>query len=148
VLIPNSSLIVAVDGSRMSIFRNIGEAFKPALELIEEHQNPTPRSSEMGDDRPGRSGQSTSPRKGAYEQTDLHQQAEDRFARQAAERIDQIARDSKVGLVLVAAPRALGVVRQHLRTDTSQKLLAEIAKAFGPHEAAPLAKMLEKHNSY
>ncbi len=146
MLIRNGSLIVAVDGSRMSIFRNIGEAFKPALELVEEHQDPTPRSSELGTDRPGRSSQSTSPRKGAYEQTDLHQQAEDRFAREAAERIDQIARDSKVGLVLVAAPRALGVIRQNLRPETSQKLLAEIAKAFGPHESEPLAKMLEKHD--
>lgn len=145
MLIRNGSLIVAVDGSRMSIFRNIGEAFKPALELVEEHQNPSPRSSELGTDRPGRSSQSTSPRKGAYEQTDLHQQAEDRFARETAERMDQIARDSKVGIVLVAAPRTLGVIRQHLRTDTSQQLLAEIAKAFGPHEAGSLSKMLEKH---
>lgn len=147
MLIRNGSLIVAVDGSRMSIFRNIGEAFKPALELVEEHHDPTPRSSELGDDRPGRSSQSTSPRKGAYEQTDLHQQAEDRFAREAAERMDQIARDAKVDLVLVAAPRALGVIRQNLRPETSQKLRAEIAKAFGPHEAEPLAKMLEKHDA-
>ncbi len=147
MLIRNGSLIVAVDGSRMSIFRNVGEAFKPALELVEEHQDPTPRSSELGTDRPGRSSQSTSPRKGAYEQTDLHQQAEDRFAREAAERIDQIAHDSKVGLVLVAAPRALGVIRQNLKQETSRKLQAEIAKAFGPHEAEPLAKMLEKYDS-
>lgn len=147
MLISNGSLIVAVDGSRMSIFRNIGEAFKPALELVEAHQAPSLRSSELGTDRPGRSSQSTSPRKGAYEQTDLHQQAEDRFAREAAERIDQIARDSKVGLVLVAAPRALGIIRQNLRPETSQKLRTEIAKAFGPHESEPLAKMLEKHGS-
>lgn len=146
MLIRNGSLIVAVDGSRMSIFRNIGEAFKPSLELVEEHQDPTPRSSELGTDRPGRSSQSTSPRKGAYEQTDLHQQAEDRFTRKAAERIDQIARDSKVGLVLVAAPRALGVIRQNLKPETSRKLLAEIAKAFGPHESDSLTKMLEKHD--
>lgn len=147
MLTRNGSLVVAVDGSRMSIFRNIGEAFKPALELVEEHQNPSPRSSELGTDRPGRSSQSTGPRKGAYEQTDLHQQAEDRFAREVAERIDQIVQNSKDGLILVAAPRTLGVIRQNIRPETSRKLLGEIAKAFGPHEAVPLAKMLQKHEA-
>ncbi|OAO04584.1 hypothetical protein A8B75_07050 [Sphingomonadales bacterium EhC05] len=146
MLIRKDSLIVAVDGSRMSIFRNIGEAFKPILELVEDQQNSSPRSSEFGTDRPGRSSQSTSPRKGAYEQTDLHQQAEDIFAREIAERLDEIARNSDVDLVLVAAPRTLGVIRQHLRTDTSKRLLAEIAKAFGPHDAVSLAKMLEKYD--
>lgn len=145
MLIRNGSLIVAVDGSRMSIFRNIGEAFKPVLELVEDQKNASPRSSELGTDRPGRSSQSTSPRKGAYEPTDFHQQAEDRFAGEVAERLDEIARNSDVDLVLVAAPRTLGVIRQKLRAETSQKLLAEIAKAFGPHEAEPMAKMLEKH---
>lgn len=145
MLVPNGSLIIAVDGSRMSIFRNVGEAFKPSLELAEEYRSPTPRSSEMGDDRPGRSSQSTSPRKGAYEPTDLHQQAEDRFAREAAERIDQITKDSKTGLILVAAPRTLGVIRQNISPATAMKLLAEIAKDFGPHEDGPLAKMLKEH---
>jgi len=47
--------------------------------------------------------------------------------------------------VLVAAPRALGVLRKHLGPLSSDQLIAEIPKAFGPEDAAPLAKMLANH---
>lgn len=147
MLVRNGSFIVAVDGSRMSIFRNIGEAFKPSLELVEEHQNPRFKSSELGDDKAGRNAQSSSPRKGAYEQTDLHQQEEDRFSREAAERMELLMKDSTNGLILVAAPRALGMIRQYIGPATSKQLSAEIAKDFGPHDAEPLTKMLEKYEA-
>ena len=60
MLVRKDSKIIAVDGSRMAMFKNIGEAFAPVLELIEEHKNPSLRTSELGTDRPGRSFQDRS----------------------------------------------------------------------------------------
>jgi len=141
----NGANIVAVDGGKLSIFRNIGEAFEPVLELIEELRNPVPTTAEIGDDRPGRSFQSASMRRSAHERTDLHQKEEDRFARQAAERIESLAKTNKEDLVLVAAPRMLGEIRKLIDSETKDRLTAEISKSFDPSAAESLAKMLSQH---
>ena len=145
MLVRKDSKVITVDGSRMAIFKNIGEAFAPVLELIEEHKNPSLRTSELGTGKPGRTFQSSSARRATHELTDLQQQEEDRFVTEAAQRVEKIAAETKAGVVLVAAPRALGVIRKHLKPETSARLLAEIPKAFGPDESQPLAKMLVKH---
>ncbi|WP_339827681.1 host attachment protein [uncultured Parasphingorhabdus sp.] len=147
MLVRKDSKVIAVDGSRMAMFKNIGEAFAPVLELIEEHKNPSLRTSELGTDRPGRSFQSKSPSRGAHEQVDLQQQEEDRFVSEMAQRIEQIMSGPNAGIILVAAPRALGVIRKHLGPETSARLLAEIPKNFGPEDSEPLAKMLAKHDA-
>ena len=145
MLVRKDSKVITVDGSRMAMFKNIGEAFAPVLELIEEHRNPSLRTSELGTGKPGRTFQSSSARRATHELTDLQQQEEDRFVTEAAQRVEKIAAETKAGVVLVAAPRALGVIRKHLKPETSARLLAEIPKAFGPDESQPLAKMLVKH---
>tara|TARA_R110001599_G_scaffold78552_1_gene213479 strand:+ start:13014 stop:13457 length:444 start_codon:yes stop_codon:yes gene_type:complete len=147
MLVRKDSKVIAVDGSRMAMFRNVGEAFAPVLELIEEHKNPSLRTSELGTDKPGRSFQSGSPRRGAHELTDLQQLEEDRFVTDVAQRIEKIVGDTKAGVILVAAPRALGVIRKQMKSETSARLVAEIAKDFGPDAAEPLAKMLTKHEA-
>lgn len=148
MLIRKDSKIIAVDGSRMALFKNVGEAFSPVLELIEEHKHPSLRTSELGTDKPGRAFQSKTPRRGAHEITDLQQLEEDRFVTAMTERIEKIVADTRAGVVLVAAPRALGVIRKNLGAETSARLLAEIPKAFGPEEAEPLAKMLANHEAH
>ncbi len=145
MLVRKDSKVIAVDGSRMAMFKNIGEAFNPVLELIEEQKNPSLRTSELGAGKPGRSFQSKAPRRSSHELTDLQQLEEDRFVTEVAKRIEKIASETKAGVILVAAPRALGVIRKHLKPETSARLLAEIPKAFGPDESEPLAKMLVKH---
>jgi len=145
MLVRKDSKVIAVDGSRMAMFINVGEAFSPVLELVEEHKNPSLRTSELGTDKPGRTFQSKTPRRGTHELADFQQQEEDRFVTEAADRIEKIVAETKPGVVLVAAPRALGIIRKHLSHETSSKLLAEIPKAFGPDEAEQLAKTLANH---
>lgn len=147
MLVRKDSKVITVDGSRMAMFKNIGEAFAPVLELVEERKNPSLRTSELGTDKPGRSFQSSSSRRATHELTDLQQQEEDRFVTEVAQRIEKIASETKAGVVLVAAPRALGVIRKHLKPATTAKLLAEIPKAFGPDDAESLAKMLTKYEA-
>ena len=147
MLVRKDSKIIAVDGSRMAMFVNVGEAFAPELKLVEEHKNPSLRTSELGTGKPGRSFQSKSPRRATHQLTDLQQQEEDRFVTEVAQKIERIVAGTKAGVVLVAAPRALGVIRKHLKAETSARLLAESPKDFGPEEAVPLAKMLANHEA-
>ena len=145
MLLRKESLVVAVDGTRMSIFRNIGDAFDPELKLIEEYRSPTRKTSELGTDRPGRAFQSKSLRRAAHEPTDFQQQEEDNFIIAAVRKIEEIASESREDLVLVAAPRALGLIRKNLSPATSAQLRAEIPKDFGADDAEPLARMLAKY---
>lgn len=147
MLLRKESLVVAVDGTRMSVFRNIGEAFDPELKLVEEYRNPSHKTSELGTDRPGRTFQSKSSRRSAHEPTDFQQLEEDRFVTAAARKIEQMVSSKKTDLVLVAAPRALGLIRKNLGAATSAQLRAEIPKAFGADDARSLARMLAKHQA-
>jgi protein required for attachment to host cells len=147
MLLRKEGLVVAVDGTRMSIFQNIGDAFDPELKLIEEYHNPSQRTSELGTDRPGRAFQSKSSRRATHEPTDFQQQEEDDFVIGAARKIEEMVSDSREGLVLVAAPRALGLLRKNLNPATSARLLAEIPKDFGADDAKPLARMLAKYQA-
>lgn len=139
------TLVVAVDGGKFSVFRNVGKAFEPVLELVEERRNQVPSTAALGADRPGRSSQSATARRSAHEPTDLHQKEEDRFAVQAAARMDSLVNESKRDVVLVAAPRMLGEIRKSIGPEARRKLSAEISKSFDPSAAEPLAKMLMQH---
>jgi len=145
MLLPKESLVVAVDGARLSIFQNVGDAFDPELELIEECHGLARRTSELGTDRPGRTFPGKSPRRAAHEPTDFQQQEEDRFVMEAVRKIERIVADKRTGLVLVAAPRALGLIRKNMGPETGARLLADISKDFGANDVEPLARMLANH---
>jgi hypothetical protein len=72
-LIAHDALIMAVDGARMSLFRNSGTGRAPKLELLTKEELKAPSIAEIGDDRPGRAFQSCGPTRGTYETPDLHQ---------------------------------------------------------------------------
>ena len=71
------------------------------------------KTSEQGTDAPGRSINSVGARRSAMEQTDWHEQDEERFLTELSKRLNAavMAGEAK-SLVLVAPPRALGVLRQ------------------------------------
>lgn len=147
MLVRKNCLVVAIEGSRMALFRNVGNAYSPDLEVVEDHKNLSEKTSDIGSDKPGRSSQSGTKRRPTHEQTDFHQLEEDRFVQDAASRIDDMVAMAKDGVVLVAAPHAMGVLRKHIKPVTDQKLMAQIPKAFGPEDAEPLAKMLVNHQA-
>ena len=67
---------------------------------------------ELGTDRPGRSYSSVGHGRSAVEQTDWHDQAEQAFLTELAQHLDAAVAAGKVkSLIMVAPPRALGVLR-------------------------------------
>jgi protein required for attachment to host cells len=142
--IPHDALLVVADGGRMALYRNRGSAFEPDLELLEQEAVEFPRTSEIGADRPGRAFESSSSRRSAYEVTDIHDKAEEGFCRTIAERIAILLPQAKAGLLLVAAPRALGMIRSHLADEVRNALLAEIGKDYAGMNPADIGKALMK----
>jgi protein required for attachment to host cells len=144
VPIPRGTLIVVGDGSRVLFFRNVGTAFKPklAVENVFEQENPPTR--EQGTDKPGVSTvrPGTVPRF-SVEQTDWHQIAEDRFASEIADTLYRLVHEGRADkLVIVAPPKALGVLRKNLHKEVEARLRAVIDKDWTPHTPQEIEELL------
>jgi protein required for attachment to host cells len=145
MLFAHDALIMALDGARMSLFRNNGSVREPKLELLTEAEQKSPSTADLGDDQPGRNFQSSGTARGAYETTDLHQQAEDEFALEMAELLVFHMKDGDRQAILIAPPQVLGLLRKHLPEDIRNRLLAEIGKDYAGRTALDVAELLNKH---
>jgi len=147
MLIPNDTLVLVGDGRRALFLRNRGGAGHPDLfaEYTMEQDNPPTR--EQGTDRPGRyRGPGTT--RSATEETDWHQQAEDRFATRVAQVLYKKAHEHDFErLIVVAPPRTLGTIRNALRKAVAQKVTAEIPKDLTAHALSDIARLLKQEPS-
>ena len=65
----------------------------------------------------------------AIEEADWHLQAEQTFLQDIAQQLDASVRDLLIDkLVLVAPPKALGILRRHLAPTTRAVVIGEVAK--------------------
>jgi protein required for attachment to host cells len=141
MLVAHGTYIMAVDGAKMSLFRNRGKDFAPELEQLENRENHSARTTDLGSDRPGRSFQSAGNGRSAHEGTDYHQQEEDQFANDAADQLSALLTDSVNG-ILIAAPHVLGVMRRRFKPDTRARITAEINKDYAQRSVADITTLL------
>jgi protein required for attachment to host cells len=76
--LPNNALVLVADGRTMLFLRNHGDANQIDLRTEMHDERADAKSSDMGTDGPGTQAQSGGYGRPAVEQTDYHQQAEDR----------------------------------------------------------------------
>jgi protein required for attachment to host cells len=145
MLIPHGIHVMVVDGGKMALYRNSGKDFAPHLDLIEEKERHTPRTSSLGNDHPGRGYQRVGSERASYETTDLHQLHEDAFVDEAAERLGTLLNGEADRAILVAAPHVLGVIRKDLSPDIRSRLIAEIDKDYAGKSATEITQMLSSH---
>ncbi len=142
--IPHNSFVLVCDGSKSLFFRNEGDAEFPNLVVESEREQPDPKGSEIGSDSPGRAFSSMGAGRSAYEETDLHQQAEDRFAAAAAGMLKERAlRNDYDALVVVAPPRTLGELRKHYHKEVEKRLVGEVAKDLVNTPVSEIEKILQ-----
>ena len=131
VRVRSGEWVVVCDGAKALILENVGDATFPNLKTKEVHEQPDQKTHEQGTDAPGRSINSNGSRRSAMEQTDWHDQAEQRFLIDLAKRLDSaIATDEAKSLIVIAPPRALGVLRQAYTGAVRDAVRAEIDKDY------------------
>jgi protein required for attachment to host cells len=145
MLIAHNVLIMALDGARMSLFRNKGSVRAPDLELLVKDKYKALSTADLGDDQPGRVFQSSGAAHAAYETTDLHQRAEDDFVSKIAELFIIHMRDADRKAILIAPPKVLGLIRKHLPKEIRQRLIAEIDKDYAGRSALDVAELLNRY---
>ncbi|WP_339106948.1 host attachment family protein [Thioclava sp. GXIMD4216] len=123
--------VVIADGEKALFLENITDAKDPNLTVrhVAMQENPPDRA--QGTDRPGRMADNGPGQKSAFDETDWHQLAKDRFAEDLAEQLYKLAhRGAYKRLVIAASPKVLGVLRPALHKEVTDKLVAEIPKTY------------------
>lgn len=131
VKIAQGEWVIVCDGAKALVLENAGDEKFPNLKTKEVYQQDDPPTHEQGTDAPGRSINSVDGHRSAMEQTDWHTQEEDRFLRKLVGHLDAAVNAGTIkSLIIVAPPRALGVLRHAYSHNLRAALRAEIDKDF------------------
>lgn len=144
MLVPHNTHILVVDGSRMQILRNRGQAASLELKVIEEAEQTNPASHVLKDDAPGRTHESAGPGGHSYEATDVHQLREDSFAEAALERLVSIAAPED-SLIIIAPPKTLGHLRPRFDHALRHRIIGEMNKDLAHRPKEEIAMFLRTH---
>jgi protein required for attachment to host cells len=129
VLLHHGDWVVVCDGAKALVFENTGPLNSPKLKTRETYQHKSPPTHELGTDAPGRSFSSAGHGRSAVSQTDWHDQAEKSFLESLAHRLDAaVTAGLTKSIVLVASPRALGMIRAAYSKALREAVKSEIHK--------------------
>ena|ERR1700675_335392 len=131
LLIRNGEWVVVCDGAKALVLENTGDVKFPNLKMVEVFEQKDLATHELGSDRPGRSHSSVGHGRSAVEQTDWHNQAEQAFLTHLAQHLDAALSAGKTkSLIMVAPPRALGMIRPAYSHALKGAIRAEVDKDF------------------
>ena len=125
----NNALVLVTDGRKTLFFRNEGDENQIDLrtEAFDERSDVPNR--ELKSDAAGSSKQSFGSGRPAMEETDFHQQEEDRWAHAAAEEVNRrVLANGFDALAIIAPPKTLGLIRKKLHKEAERRLVCEIPK--------------------
>ncbi len=129
--IRNGEWVVVCDGAKALIFENIGDTDIPNFKTLEVHDHPDKKTHELGTDAPGRSFSSVGHGRSSVEQTDWHDQAEKEFLTQLAKRLEKAVESREVkSIIIVAPPRALGMLREAYPVQLKAAIREEVSKDY------------------
>ena len=141
--IRNGALVFVGDGKKMLFLRNHGDAGLLDLRTESHDEREDRMDRDLKTDAPG----TQSPRVGigrdTMEETDFHQQGEDRWVKQAAEELNRRALSNDFNdLVIVVPPKALGVLRKKLHKETERRIVLTVNKEMTDRPIPDIEEML------
>ena len=143
MLVPHDTYVLVADGAKMLFFRNDGDADALDLKVVTADQQRDAADRETKTDTAGRM-----PGGNTADEADFHQQAENRFAIDAATMLNRAALDGTFQkLIVVASPKTLGELRHHYHKETSARLLAEVPKDLAHHPVDKIVTALRNYEA-
>ncbi len=129
LLIRNGEWVVVCDGAKALILENAGDAKFPNLKTLDVFEHKDLPTREVGTGQPGRTHASLGHGRSSYEQTDWHNQAEEAFLTGLVHHLDAaVAAGKTKSMIVVAPPRALGVLRPAYSHALKNAVRAEVDK--------------------
>lgn len=143
--IAHGAHILVCDGAKALLFYNQGDMEYPYFQAVWEKGQDNPASHEQGADRPGRRSDATH-HKSSMSEKDIHEEREAEFGRSL---IDVLQNDIASGvishLIVVAAPRMLGVLRGHYTASIEGHLRAEVDKDLVHQDSRSIENILKAY---
>ena len=129
--IDNGGWVVVCDGAKALVLENAGSRMRPNLTTRQVFEQPGLSDRELSADKPGRAIGSVGSMRSSMEQVDRHDQDEQRFLVGIADHLDKaVLAGETPSLIVVAPPRAIGILRRAYSSHVKQALRAEVEKDF------------------
>ncbi len=139
----NGTTVVVADSEKALYLVNETDGEDPHLVVIDKEEQENPPNREQAANRRGRMSPSVGP-KSAFDDTDWHQLAKERFADDIADHLYKLAHKGKIdSLVIVAGPKVLGNIRDALHKEVSDKLIGDVAKNLAGHPLDEIEKIVK-----
>jgi protein required for attachment to host cells len=123
--------VVVCDGRKALILENVGDDKFINLRNKEVHEHADPPTHALGTDTPGRTHPSIGTARSAMEQVDWHDASERAFLEKLVQRLDvALTAEETKAFVVIAAPRALGMLRSAYSPAVRRAIKAEIGKDY------------------
>ena len=127
--IPHGALVLVADGKKMLWLRNHGDSDLIDLRTESHDVRADPMDREIKSDAPGTQGQRWGDGRSAMDETDFHQQGEDRWIRDAAEEVNRRALSNDFdALAVIVPPKALGQFRKKLHKEAERRIVLTVNK--------------------
>jgi len=143
--LPSNALVLVADGRKALFLRNQGDARQIDLRTTSHQEREDRKDSDIKTDA---SGQSPAPAGtglagGTMGEPDFHQQEEDRFARDLADKVNTMAMAGKFDALVVIAPaRTMGELRPLWHKETAAKLVGEHVKEMTDRPVSDIEALL------
>jgi len=127
--IPHGALVLVADGKKTLFLRNHGDSEMIDLRTEAHDERSDPPDRDIKTDAPGAQHASAGYGRDTMEETDFHQQGEDRWIRDAAEEVNRRALTNDFdALAVVIPPKALGEFRKKLHKEAERRLILTVNK--------------------
>jgi protein required for attachment to host cells len=127
--LPHRALVLVADGKKVLFLRNHGDQNQIDLRTESHDARKDRKDSDIKTDAPGTNKQSMGYGRPAMDETDFHQQEEDRWVKDAADELKKRAlRNDFDALAVIAPPKALGVLKKCLHKEVQKRIVLTINK--------------------
>src|SRR5215210_6140689 len=140
--LPHQALVLVTDGRKLLFLRNHGDENQIDLRTEAHDERQDRKDREIKTDAPGTAAHSAGVAgsgigaaggghmgRPAMEETDFHQQEEDRWIKDAADELKKrVLRNDFEALAIVAPPKALGVLRKELHKEVARRIVCTVNK--------------------
>lgn len=144
--LPHNALVLVADGTKVLYLRNHGDENQIDLRTESHDQREDRKERDIKTDAPGTTKQSGGYGRSTYEETDFHQQEEDRWVKDAAEELKARAlRNDFEALAIVAPPKALGILKKCLHKEVEKRIVCTVNKEMSGRPIPDIEALLNGH---
>ena len=141
--LPHRALVLVADGTKVLFLRNHGDQNQIDLRTESHDEREDRKDREIRTDAPGTNKQSMGYGRPAMDETDFHQQEEDRWVKDAAEELKRRAlRNDFEALAVIAPPKALGTLRKELHKEVEKRIVLTLNKEMSGRPIPDIEELL------